>query len=419
MPLLELPEYSTITCPGLPAEAAGALARTGAVQVSLDLENRIQLVSNSRVGVLQVGDYELRITPKLPIRRLLWLIGYAIDPKGWRDEDQVGLLEADDLVNAIAVSFVAACNRALSHGLLRGYRVAEEATVTLRGRLREADQVRRRRLVALPLEVRYDDYTVDVPENQLLLSAALRLRHLTGLPRNTRAALHRVVALMGEVTPIVPGQKPPAHRFDQLNRHYRPAIELALLILSGRSLEQPPGATIAAGFLFDLNVVFEEWLTAALRGALAPYGGYLRSPWPGYLDKAKSVRMRPDLVWERGGKPAGVLDAKYKSLGLDANGTNPDLYQMLAYCTVLDLPSGHLVYAAGSHEPGNCVVVNTSTTISTWAVDLAGPVAALLNEVERLAETLSKKVPLATSWLAPGVVQIDRGRPLVAEKAKA
>lgn len=404
MPLLELPEYSTITCPGLPAEAAGALARTGAVQVSLDLENRIQLVSNSRVGVLQVGDFELRITPKLPIRRLLWLIGYAIDPKGWRDEDQVGLLEADDLVKAIAVSFVAACNRALSHGLLRGYRVAEEATVTLRGRLREADQVRRRRLVALPLEVRYDDYTVDVPENQLLLSAALRLRHLTGLPRNTRGALHRIVALMGEVTPIVPGQKPPAPRFDQLNRHYRPAIELALLILSGRSLEQPPGATIAAGFLFDLNLVFEQWLATALREALAPYWGYLRSQWPGYLDVEKSVRMRPDLVWERSGKPIGVLDAKYKSLGLEANGSNSDLYQMLAYCTVLGLHSGHLVYAAGEQQPGHCLVVKTGITISTWALHLGESTPALLGEVRQLATTLNQLSPVAAMPRSSGLV---------------
>lgn len=406
MPLLELPEYSTLTCPGLPTEVAGALARTGAVQVSLDLENRIQLISSSHVGVLQVGDYELRITPKLKISRLLWLIGYAIDPKGWRDEEQVGLLKADDLVKAIAVSFVAACNRALSHGLLRGYRVAEEATVTLRGRLREADQVRRRRLVALPLEVRYDDYTVDVPENQLLLSAALRLRHLTGLPRNTRGALRRIVAVMGEVTPMVSGQKAPSPPFDQRNRHYRTASQLARLILSGRSLEQPAGATTATGFLFDLHVVFEQWLTTALREAPAPYGGYLQSQCPGYLDVEKSIRMRPDLVWERSGKPVGDLDAKYKSLGLEANGPNSDLYQMLAYCTVLDLHSGHVVYAAGEQQPGHCLVVNTSTTIPTSVIHLGESIPVLLQEVKQLATSLNQMTPmdamLRASRVLPG-----------------
>ncbi len=399
MRLLTIPEYSTRSYRPLPGAVAGALAKTDAVRVSVDLEGRTQLISTSYVGVVRVGDVELRITPKLPIRRLLWLIGYASDPKGWHDEQQVDLLETDGLVPAMAVSFVAASTRAFAHGLLHGYRVVEEASITLRGRLREADQIRRRRSVALPLEVRYDDYTVDIPENRLLLSAALRLRHLYNLPPNTRGALHRLVALMGEVTPLIPGRQLPTVRFDQMNRHYRSAVLLARLILSGKSLEQPPGATTATGFLFDLNLVFEKWLTTALREALLPYGGHLRGQWPGHLDVGKSISLRPDMVWERGGRPAGVVDAKYKSLYQDATGANPNLYQMLAYCTVLGLGAGHLVYAAGEQTPGRCVVVNTKTTISTWAVHLDKPVSELLGEVSRLARTLSR-LPATTMGTA-------------------
>lgn len=387
--LLTIPEYKTRAYRPLPPGVAGALAKTGAVQVTMDLQGRTQLTSTSYVGVVRAGDVELRITPKVPIRRLLWLVGYASDPKGWRDEQQVDLQDVDELVAAMAVSFVAASARALTRGLLRGYRITEEASVTLRGRLRESDQVRRRLTVALPLEVRYDDYTADIPENQLLLSAALRLRHLPDLPAHTRGALHRLVALMGEVTPLIPGQQLPEIRFDQLNRHYRPAILLARLILSGRSLEQPPGETTAAGFLFDLNVVFEQWLRVALREALLPYGGYLRAPWPGHLDVGKSIFLRPDMVWERGCRPAGVVDAKYKSLHSEGVASNPDLYQMLAYCTVLGLRAGHLVYAAGEQTPGRWVVINTKITISTWALHLDKPVTELLGEVAELAHTLS------------------------------
>jgi 5-methylcytosine-specific restriction enzyme subunit McrC len=95
------------------------------------------------------------------------------------------------------------------------------------------------------------------------------------------------------------------------------------------------------------------------------------------------------MVWERGGKPAAVVDAKYKSLHLDAAGPNPDLYQMLAYCTVFGLRAGHLVYAAGEQTPSRCVVINTKTTISTWAMHLDKPVTELMGEVNQLATTLS------------------------------
>jgi 5-methylcytosine-specific restriction enzyme subunit McrC len=384
---LSLPEYTTSVFAPLTTVEAMAIAKTRAVSVTTDLAGRTQLRSSSYVGVLRTGSIELRITPKLGVRRLLWLIGYATDPHGWHDEDQVDLIAVDDLVAAMAVSFVAASHRALARGLLRGYRATEEATLTLRGRLREADQLRRRQSVALPLEVKFDDYTVDIPENQLLLSAALRLRHLPGLPGNTIGALHRVTGLMGEVSALSPGHRLPTIGFDKLNWHYRPALLLARLILSGQSLEQPPGSTVASGFLFDLNRVFEDWLSTALREALEPRWGQLHAQWQGHFDTEARISLRPDLVWEVGSVPVGVVDAKYKSL-LSTAQPNGDLYQMLAYCTVLGISAGHLVYAGGESIPAPCAVANTNVSISTWVLHLDKPVPDLLDEVATVARAV-------------------------------
>ena len=59
--------------------------------------------------------------------------------------------------------------------------------------------------------------------------------------------------------------------------------------------------------------------------------------------------MNPDLVWYRGGEALAVIDAKYKAEKV-AGYPNADLYQMLAYCTALGLPAGHLVYLEARHE---------------------------------------------------------------------
>ena len=63
-----------------------------------------------------------------------------------------------------------------------------------------------------------------------------------------------------------------------------------------------------------------------------------------YLDQAGQVPLRPDIVWKIGGTTAAVIDAKYKA-EKPAGYPNADLYQLLAYCTILGLPVGHLVYA--------------------------------------------------------------------------
>ncbi len=385
---LTLPEYASRAYHLLPAQLATALAATGAVRVAADLAGRTVLFASSNVGVIRAGDVELRITPKIGIRRLLWLLGHAQDQTGWRDDDVVQLAAADDLVSAVAVSFLAAANRALAAGVLQGYRVTEAALAVLRGRLREADQLRGRLGLAVPLEVRYDDYTVDIPENQLLLAAALRLLRVPALPGPTRSGLRRQVALLSDVSLLVPGQRLPATRDDRLTRRYQPALRLARLVLAGRSIEQPAGPVVASGFLFDLNKVFEDWLTTALRGALAPYGGLLRAQRPVHLDVDRQVDMKPDMVWERAGRPVAVIDAKYKSLR-PAEYPHADLYQMLAYCTALGLPAGHLVYGKGEAAPTQHVIRRSGARVTVWAVDLSLPVPELLEQVNAVASAVA------------------------------
>jgi 5-methylcytosine-specific restriction enzyme subunit McrC len=93
----------------------------------------------------------------------MWLLGHARDQSGWR-EDDVQLGAETGLVAAMAIMFTARCRRALAQGVLRGYQEGEETLPGLRGRLREADQMRARPGIPLPLEVRFDDYTINIPE---------------------------------------------------------------------------------------------------------------------------------------------------------------------------------------------------------------------------------------------------------------
>ena len=63
-----------------------------------------------------------------------------------------------------------------------------------------------------------------------------------------------------------------------------------------------------------------------------------------------------------------------------------DIYQMLAYCTAADLPSGLLVYAAGEGKPGAYKIRHAGKTIEVASLDISGTPEAILNEVRRLAD---------------------------------
>ncbi|MGW4369802.1 McrC family protein [Nocardia takedensis] len=389
---LTLPEYQSRAFAPIPQPVAGALAATGAVTVAADLAGNTVLRAAARVGVISVGDVELRITPKLGIRRLLWLLGHAANPKGWRDEDIVMLDTTDDIVTALAVSFHAAARTAINRGPVRSYRTVEATLTGMRGRLREAEQMRRRHGLAIPLEVRYDDYTADIAENQILLAAARRLLRVPGLPQATAAGLHRIRTALADVTPLTPGQPIPATTASRPTRQYQPALRLARLVLAERSLDQSPGETGAAGFLFDLSNVFERWLTNALRRALEHHDGELRSQYRSHLDTEQTLPIRPDLVWTRTGLPIAILDAKYKTARSPTE-HETDLYQMLAYCTALAVTDGYLVYAAATDQvgPRTVTVRESGTRIHIYALDLTQHPHNIEAQIHQLADTLIHK----------------------------
>ena len=58
---------------------------------------------------------------------------------------------------------------------------------------------------------------------------------------------------------------------------------------------------------------------------------------------------------------------------------------MLAYCTALRLPVGHLVYAKGNVAQLSHHIRHTDITIHTHTLDLKLPPSRLIEQVEALA----------------------------------
>jgi len=388
---LALAEYQRAAFPVLPAGAARALHATTAVRVSSTLGGaRTVLQANSTVGAVRVGSGQecaaLQIRPKVGVSRLLWLLGHARDQSGWR-EDDVELGADMGLVAAMAVMFTARCRRALAAGVLRGYQEREETLPGLRGRLREADQMRARPGIPLPLEIRFDDYTINIPENRVLRTAAIRLQALTDVPPPVRMTLVKLDRELAEADPLTPGTLPPEITLTRLNRRYAPALHIARLVLERTSLEHTLGTHGATGFLFDMNRVYEDWLTTALTVGLQTRRGKVCRQRPLALDEDADVMMQTDMTWSSGADCLAVIDAKYKRLR-PAGPRPEDLYQALAYCTALGIRSGHLVYAAGG-PPRVLVVRNAGVRIHAHVVPLGAPLDRILASVDAVAAEIA------------------------------
>ncbi|WP_200827265.1 McrC family protein [Thermomonospora echinospora] len=351
-----------------------------------------QIRAKGKVGVATVtapagGAVTVWIRPKVPIARLLFLLGYALNPRGWRDED-VALDTDDELLPVMARLFERQAERVLRQGLLRGYRIAEETSTLVRGRIREADQLRRHHGRLVPVEIVHDEYTSDITENRLLLTATERLLRLShGVPADVRGGLLRLRTRLAGIAPIKRGHEPLVWRLNRLNARYQHALRLAEIVLDGCSVEQRPGGVTVSGFLFDMYKVFEDFVTIALREAL-PGDGHCELQSNQHLDERREIRMIPDLVHHAvDGTPLAVADAKYK-VERPKGYPDADLYQMLAYCTALNLRDGHLIYAKGNAPHAAHRVRHARITIHQHTLELNQPAADLLTEIQALAQRL-------------------------------
>lgn len=357
--------------------------------------DRYTLKPGSTVGAVEVDDLSVLIRPKIEVKQLISLACYP----DWRDlvqSSDFNFPEQWALPDVIAAMFAAAAEKAFARGLLHGYVEREEALQTVRGRIRFDEQIRRRFGLPLPVEVRYDEFTDDVPENRLVKAANRRLRRAglrdTARSRETRRRLGRINALLDGVSLCdYPPNAVPEVKFDRLNQHYKRVVELARLILRQDRFEADRGKFRASGFLMDMNKVFQDFVTAALREKLRLSPGEFGERRVGSLDEDGEITLRPDLVWREGRRCVFVGDAKYKRIRKDARVPNADLYQMLAYATALGLPGGLLIYAKDDETErdaplGEYRVLNTGKTLEVVELDLSGDLEDVLRRVGKIAE---------------------------------
>lgn len=366
---------------------AQTIAAAGLVTVRPERDGW-RLLPNGNVGTARGNRLQIDVVPKgsVGLADVVFLLGYARSP-GFRPEDVAGAV-TDDLFPALAHTLLRRCRAALGPGILQGYRTVEESLPTVRGRIRLSDQLSRRHAVPLPVEVVHDEFTQDIAENQILRTAIRRMLAVPRLPDEVRRELGHLDGRLTGARVLAPRERRPAWSSSRLNTRYIPALHVAELVLDCLSVDLGAGDAPMTSFVVNMATVYEDFVATALTEALLRYPGATRSQYPARLDVAGAdggpgIHMRVDVVHVVRRRPAIVFDAKYIASG-PRGYPNANHYQVLAYCTALDVPVGWLVYA-GKGPVREYRIANTAITVVEYPLDLAVGPQELLRRVAGLA----------------------------------
>lgn len=348
---------------------------------------RYILRPGSVVGALEIGDVSILIEPKIGIPKLLSLVCYVMGIYKAKEQHSFNFKRTEALPDILALALTFSARRAFGRGLLRGYQPEEDALFTVRGRIQFSEQIRRRYSIPLPVELGFDEFTEDILANRLVKAAATRLCRMTLRSPEARRGLGWINAILETVSFVDFHRRVPEVRFDRLNEHYRHVVGLARLILLHSEFESKRGDVLAAGFLIDMNRLFQVFVTQALREKLTVSAATLQSEKKVPFDEDGSVTLEPDLSCWEGGKCTFVGDAKYKRIDIKSV-PNADLYQILAYATALDVPGGLLIYAKGEADTAEYRVKHSGKLLEVAALDLSGSLEEILERVKGIARKI-------------------------------
>ena len=305
-------------------------------------EQMSRIRARQYVGVIVTPGMEIRISPKMPIPSLLYLISYAYGLAAFRDHVAKHACH-EGLLDFLIEVFLGGVERLATEGIRRGYRPRQDLLQFVRGKLQVEQLWRYAAGCRILSPCEFEEFTEDVPENQIIrytleILCRMPIRRAQHLLR-----LRRCRDLFSGVSsrPWTGGEIA-SKDYDRLIAHYRPIHQVARLIVEGSGIEHGAGTQDHGAFLVNMDRLFEEFVGA----------WFAENPMPnvrvacqvqGYLDRTRQIGIRPDMCLYADDALGLVADTKYKS-SLGGSFSNSDAYQLLAYCRGLGISTGYLLY---------------------------------------------------------------------------
>lgn len=382
---LEPDDVRYITALGFQVAFSGLQAREEAgTQVSCEVN------PGALVGHFQLPSHRIVIIkPKVDTASIFRILAYVFTDNHRRllRDEQVKYTTERLLFEPLVELFNELVNSRARRGLVQDYIRREENLGVFRGALNINAHLQHNHGRENRIYCHFFEQTVDIPDNRLVKATLHHLLQFGGWTRRTAQSLVRNLHQFDAVT--LERSRPETTsngQYHRLNDDYRPIHELCRIFLACSSISEGIGVFGFRGFLLDMNLLFEQFVEKAFKTALrrSRLALQIQKTMPLSLSMG-APNIKPDITIRQGAEVAVVVDAKYKR---DEGGPqNPDIYQAIAYGTVLQCPDVYLLYPKTVIDSERDIsVLNSPIVVKTRRVDISSPKA--VGEAESLARAV-------------------------------
>ena len=274
-------------------------------------------------------------------------------------------------------------------GLPRNYEAMERDLPAVRGSLNVVRQFTKHAVNPSRLACRFDELTKDITLNQKMKATIWFLFRYSKDPKNQQR-LRELMFLYADIELVAAASlKHKIITLDRTNEKWHWLIKMADMLLTNQFQSTSGGKSMGFSFLFDMNKLFEEYLSRRIQkiGKKLGYKVELQNREKFCLiddqSKDRLFKIKPDIVVKSDEEVIHVIDTKWKRLKpkseeRDMDVSNADVYQMMTYGQLHNSQRLTLLYPHSSNlksdegrQLGGDLEDGRALSISTF--DLANP----------------------------------------------
>lgn len=340
---------------------AAAIA-AGLSEQHLEL-GRNYLQSRQFVGMLAAPGCQLEILPKIDRSeeatsaancrgRLMEMLAIAhkihIDAS---ETTRMGL-QQDTLLELLIRLFCKRLAAAVRQGIPQNYLSTEDDLPVMRGRLNVHRQFMNLAGQPQKLACRFDLRSADIPLNRIIKAALLRLMQVAEAPDNQQT-LRQLTLAYADVSNLEQQAGRDEILLDRTTEIWRELLSFARLLLGSQYQNISAGSFSGYALLFDMNKLFESYISELTRQALAGTEWRVTSQGGGrcclYEDEGGLFATNPDLIIKRAGAAKMIIDTKWKKLDPMRSErkqkiSQADVYQLMVYSQIYQCTKNMLLY---------------------------------------------------------------------------
>lgn len=274
-------------------------------------------------------------------------------------------------------------------GLKAAYTPVEDNERFYKGKLLSSQNIKHNLVSKERFFIRYDDFSINRPENRLIKSTLAFLLKATGDSRNRQNAARLLTFFESIEYSKSYDTDFSKCFFDRSMNHYDKALSWCRVFLCGNSFTAFSGSEVALALMFPMEKIFESYIVAKLR-RLTPSGVELRiqdSRYSLFDRPTRAFSMRPDIVLFDGSLTV-IMDTKWKLLSENARNygiSQSDMYQMYAYSKKYDAGKVILLYPQpeGLHNTNIAFHSDDGVSVEVVFIDLLHTDASVTSLIER------------------------------------